>query len=53
MNPLMTQVTGQDGHCLLLEFDSGEARVFDLTSYLDKGVFRALRSRSLQPCGLT
>jgi Protein of unknown function (DUF2442) len=43
MNPHVTRLTPQPGHVLLLEFDNGETRRFDLTPWLDKGVFRALR----------
>ena len=43
MNPHVTCVTPQAGHVLLLQFDNGETRRFDLTPWLDKGVFRALR----------
>ncbi len=30
-------------YTLLLEFENGEKRLFDMTSYLDKGVFQQLR----------
>jgi hypothetical protein len=43
MNPKVTRATPQSNHRLLLEFDNGETRLFDLTPWLDKGVFRALR----------
>ena len=43
MNPQVTRATPQADHRLLLEFDNGETRLFDLTPWLDKGVFRALR----------
>lgn len=43
MNPRVTQLTPQAHHRLLLEFDNGETRLFDLTPWLGKGVFRALR----------
>ena len=43
MNPHVTVATPQAEHRLLLEFDNGETRLFDLTPWLDKGVFRALR----------
>ena len=43
MNPHVSRATVQADHCLLLEFDNGETRRFDLTPWLDKGVFRALR----------
>ena len=33
----------QAGHRLRLEFSNGETRLFDLTPWLDKGVFRAQR----------
>lgn len=43
MNPRVTRATPQPDHRLLLEFDNGETRLFDLTPWLDKGVFRALQ----------
>ena len=43
MNPRVTRATPQADHRLLLEFDNGETRLFDLTPWLDNGVFRALR----------
>lgn len=43
MNPLVIRLTPQPEHRLRLEFDNGETRLFDLTPWLDKGVFRALR----------
>lgn len=43
MNPRITSLIPQSGHCLLLHFDNGETRRFDLTPWLDRGVFRALR----------
>ena len=43
MNPHVTHATPQTEHRLRLEFDNGETRLFDLTPWLDKGVFRALR----------
>ncbi len=43
MNPRVTHLTPQTDHRLLLDFDNGETRVFDLTPWLDKGVFRMLR----------
>ena len=43
MNPQVTRLTPQAHHRLLLEFNNGEVRLFDLTPWLDRGVFRALR----------
>ncbi len=43
MNPHVTGLTPQSEHRLLLAFANGETRLFDLTPWLDRGVFRALR----------
>lgn len=43
MNPHVIRATPQADHRLLLEFSNSETRLFDLTPYLDKGVFSALR----------
>lgn len=43
MNPQVTRLVPQAEHRLLLEFANGETRLFDLTPWLDRGVFRALR----------
>jgi Protein of unknown function (DUF2442) len=43
MNPRLVSLVPQAGFRLLLNFDNGEVRLFDLTPWLDKGVFRALR----------
>lgn len=44
MNPRVSRLTPQPDHRLLLEFENGETRLFDLTPFLDKGVFHALRN---------
>ena len=43
MNPQVVSLIPETSHCLLLAFANGETRRFDLTPWLDKGVFRALR----------
>ena len=43
MNPHVTRLTPQAKHRLLLEFSNGETRLFDLSPWLDKGVFHVLR----------
>ena len=43
MNPHIIRLAPQVDYHLLLEFDNGEKRLFDLTPWLDKGVSRALR----------
>jgi Protein of unknown function (DUF2442) len=44
VNPRVVRLAPQPDHRLLIEFDNGETRLFDLTPWLDKGVFRALRN---------
>ncbi len=36
-----------DEYKLLLTFENGEVKVFDMNSYLDKGIFKELRDLSL------
>lgn len=43
MTPKITKVVAQSEHKLLIEFDGGEARIFDASPYLDKGIFTELR----------
>jgi hypothetical protein len=43
MNPEVVEVNAQPGHRLLLQFANGETRLFDVTPYLGRGVFAALR----------
>lgn len=43
MNPHVVCLTPQAGQCLLLKFDNGETRLFDLSPWLDKGECCALR----------
>ncbi len=46
MTPKITQVEAWPGHRLRVGFENGEARLFDVTPYLDKGVFRQLRDEA-------
>lgn len=46
MNPRITKVTPAENYCLLLEFTSGERREFDVTPYLEKGIFVKLQDKS-------
>jgi len=43
MGPFVIDVTPLPAFKLRLAFDNGEIRVFDLTPYLDTGVFRRLK----------
>mgnify|MGYP006280010791 FL=1 len=46
MNPRVIKVTPEENHCLLLEFSNGERREFDVSPYLDKGIFTQLKEKS-------
>lgn len=43
MNPKVRSVKALPDYRLALVFNNGEHRVFDVSPYLDKGVFRQLR----------
>ena len=47
MNPYVKSVKPQEDYCLLLTFENGEKRVFDLKPYLAKPVFRPLKNIAL------
>jgi hypothetical protein len=47
MNPYVKSVKPQEDYCLLLTFENGEARVFDLKPHLEKPVFRQLSNKAL------
>ena len=47
MNPYVKSVKTQEDYRLLLTFENGEKRVFDLKPYLEKPVFRQLKNISL------
>ena len=42
MTPKITRVEARPDHKLHVRFANGEARLFDVTPYLEKGVFREL-----------
>ena len=39
----VVSVAPLEGHRLELRFDTGERRIFDLTPYLDRGIFTELK----------
>jgi len=47
MNPYVKSIQPQDNYCLLLTFENGEKRVFDLKPYFDKPVFAGLKNAAL------
>ena len=46
MNPSVTKVDALDNFKLQLQFENGEIKVFDVTPYLDKGIFTELKDHS-------
>ena len=41
------EVKPLDGYKLLLTFENGEERIFDMIPYLEKGIFKELKDKSL------
>ena len=44
MNPTVVTVKPENDYKLSLTFDNGEKRLFDVTPFLDKGVFSELKN---------
>lgn len=40
-------VQPQDDYCLLLTFETGEQKIFDMKPYLNKGIFKKLKDKKL------
>jgi hypothetical protein len=57
MNPRVSVVEPMNEYRIRLVFTNGEKKIFDMTPYLDKGVFRELAIpayfRSVRVCGGT
>ena len=47
MNPYVKSIQFKDDYHLLLTFENGEKRIFDLKPYFDKPVFAKLKNASL------
>lgn len=47
MNPRVKEVHPCDDYTLSLIFDNKEERVFDVKPYLEKGIFKQLKDRSI------
>jgi hypothetical protein len=43
MNPRVKHVIANEDYTIRLFFDNGEERIFDVSPYLDKGIFQELR----------
>ncbi len=46
MNPRVKNVQPIENYQLKLTFDNGEVRIFDVTPYLNSGIFKELRDES-------
>jgi Protein of unknown function (DUF2442) len=47
LNPYIKQVRSMNDYCLHLTFENGEERIFDVTPYLDRGIFASLKDPKL------
>ena len=47
MNPRVKKVYPDENYTLHLTFDNGEEGIFDVSPYLDKGIFAQLKDRSI------
>ncbi|MBF0459468.1 MAG: DUF2442 domain-containing protein [Nitrospirae bacterium] len=47
MNPRVKEVYSNNDYTLRVIFDNDEEGIFDVTPYLDKGIFKQLRDRSI------
>ena len=46
MNPRVKNVTARDDYKLLIEFKNGKKRIFDMSPYLNFGVFTELKNKN-------
>lgn len=46
MNPRVIKAFPESGYRVYLEFSNGERREFDVSPYLEKGIFRSLKKES-------
>ena len=53
MNPRVKDVVANDDYTLHITFENGEEKAFDVAPYLEKGIFKELKSpnifRSVKP----
>ena len=47
MSPNVIRVKALDDYSLLIEFENGEIKKFEVTPFLDKGRFQELREKSM------
>ena len=46
MNPRVKSVTADKDYALLVTFENGETKIFDMNPYLDFGVFTELKDKN-------
>lgn len=46
MTPNITDVKAQDNYEILLSFENGEMKIFDMKPYIDKGFFKQLQDKT-------
>jgi len=46
MNPRVKDVKPQDDYKILLTFENGEIKIFDMKPYINKGFFKQLKDKS-------
>jgi hypothetical protein len=47
MNPRVKDVSPNNDYTINIIFDNGEERIFDVSPYLDKGIFKELRDMNV------
>lgn len=47
MNPRVKDVSPNNDYTINITFDNGEERIFDVSPYLDKGIFKELRDMNV------
>ncbi len=47
MNPRIKKVKPNSDYTITLTFENGEIKIFDVKPYLDKGIFKELKEKSL------
>lgn len=47
MNPRVKEVAATEDYTLEILFDNGEERIFDVTPFLGKGIFKQLEDKSV------
>ena len=46
MTPNVVYVKAQDNYKILLSFENGEKKIFDMKPYIDKGFFKQLQDKT-------